>query len=167
MRARSIKSTRHLFISWALLFISYYSWEDGLNCFSNGIWISYPPTCFVCLIKYLVLSFLIIIRQSKSKKETPREENIQMKFKTSIFETYNWKHAYLISPSVISVYLALCTPNRKHIKEPEAPPPHRYLRISHKGHTKKIVIKNSVLSDLYTVWINKKKVRNVRKQIVQ
>ena len=50
-----------------------------------------PPTCFVCLIKYLVLSFLIIIRQSKSKKETLREENIQMKFKTSIFETENMR----------------------------------------------------------------------------
>ena len=58
-----------------------------------------------------------------------------MKFKTSIFERF-------------SVYLALGTPNRKHIKEPEVPP-HRYLRISHKRHTKKIVMKNSVLSDLY------------------
>ena len=142
MRARSIKSTRHLFISWALLFISYYSWEDGLNCFSNGIWISYPPpTCFVCLIKYLVLSFLIIIRQSKSKKETLREENIQMKFKTSIFR--DWKHAYFNSPSAISVYLALGTPNRKHIKEPEAPPidiwgSRREMHIS-KCHTKKLL----------------------------
>ena len=92
MKARHVKSTRHSFISWALLFISYYYWEDGLNCFSNGLWISYPPpTCFVCLIKYLVLSFLVIIRQSKSKKETLREENIQMKFKTSIFETENMR----------------------------------------------------------------------------
>ena len=75
-------------------------------------------------------------------------------------------------PRQFRYHLALGTPNRKHIEEPEAPPPHRYLRISQRdAHLeisyKKIVIKNSVLSDLYPVGINKKKVRNVRKQIVQ
>ena len=104
-----------------------------------------PPTCFVCLIKYLVLSFLIIIRQSKSKKETLREENIQMKFKTSIFETENMRTS--IHPRQFRSIWHLVHLTESILRNQKHPPPHthRYLRILHTSY-KKIVIKNSVLS---------------------
>ena len=154
MRTRSIKSTRHLFISWVLLFISYYSWEDGLNCFSNGIWISYPPpTCFVCLIKYLVLSFQIIIRQSKSKPLPSIEGNskrrkytneIQNKYFRDITE--NMRTSF--HPRQFRYHLALGTPNRKHIRnhkppssisvDPKVSQRDAHIKIS-KYHTKKVL----------------------------
>ena len=120
------------------------------------------PTCFVCLIKYLVLSFLIIIRQSKSKKETLREENIQMKFKTSIFETENMCTS--IHPRQFRSIWHLVHLTESILRNQKHPPPSISEdfaeRCTSRNFIQKIVIKNSVFS-------RKKKVRNICKQFVQ
>ena len=66
-----------------------------------------PPTCFVCLIKYLVLSFLIIIRQSKSKPLPSIEEgnSKRRKYTNEIQNKHFWDitENMRTSPSAISV----------------------------------------------------------------
>ena len=138
MRARSIKSMRHLFISWALLFISYYSWEDGLNCFSNGIWISYPPYLF--RLPYKIFgTFLPNNHPQRNPKRRKYTNEIQNKHFRDITENMHTS----FHPRQFWYHLALGTPNRKHIEEPEAPPidiwgSRREMHIS-KCHTKKLL----------------------------
>ena len=136
----------------------------------------HPPTCFVCLIKYLVLSFLIIIRQSKSKPLPSIEGNSKRRKYTNEIQnkhfrdiTENMRTSF--HPRQLRYHLALGTPNRKHIEEPEALPLPSISEDLAERCTSRNVIQKNCYKKLSAQWFipsrNKKKVRKVHKQIVQ